>query len=76
MVVSLGVQLRSWAVLKFGVDRNMGLDKDGVVLVMYVSVSLVLGLQKNKCVVVGESVGVGGWGMPAQTAISERAIGC
>ena len=60
MVVSVGVQLGSCAVLKLGVDRNVDLDKDGLVVVLFVSVALVVGLQKNKGVVVGESMGFGG----------------
>ena len=66
------MQLGSCTVLKLGVDKKVGLDKDGLVVVMYVVVGLVMGLQKNIGVVVGESVGVCGWGVPAQTAISER----
>ena len=58
MVVNVGVQLGSCAVLKLGVDRNGGLDKEGLVVVMYVGLGLVMGLQKNIGVVVGESVGV------------------
>ena len=36
LVVSVGVQLGSCSVLKLGVDRNVGLDKEGLVVVMWV----------------------------------------
>ena len=36
VVVSVGVQLGSYSVLKLGVDRNVGLDKEGVVVVLWV----------------------------------------
>ena len=35
-------KLCCFAVLKLGVDINVGLDKEGLVLVMYVGVGLVL----------------------------------
>ena len=47
MVVSVGVELGSCAVLKLGADRNVVLDKESLVVVMYVGVGLVMGLQKN-----------------------------
>ena len=62
VVVSVGVQLESCAVLKLGADINVVLDKEGLVVVMYVGVGLVIGLQKNIGVVVGKSVGVCGSG--------------
>ena len=43
--MNVGVQLKSYAdllFLKLGVDINVGLDKEGLVLVMYVGVGLVL----------------------------------
>ena len=58
VVVSKGVYLGSCSVLKFGVYRNVGLDKEGLVVVMYVGVGLVIGMQNNIGVVVGKSVGV------------------
>ena len=64
MVVSVGVQLGSYAVLKLGVVRNVGLYKEGLVVVVYVGVGLVVGLKKNITAVVGESVGI--CGVPAQ----------
>ena len=76
VVVSEGVHLGSCSVLKFGVYRNVGLDKEGLVVVMYVGVGLVMGLQNNIGVVVGKSVGVCGSGGPTQTAISEQEIRC
>ena len=76
VVVSVGVQLGSCSVLKLGVDRNVGLDKEGLVVVMYVGVGLVMGLQNNIGVVVGKSVGVCGSGGSTQTAISEQEIRC
>ena len=54
------MQLGSCAVLKLGVDRNGGLDKEGLVVVMYVGVVQVMGLQKNIGVVVVENEGVCG----------------
>jgi hypothetical protein len=47
VVVSEGVHLGSCSVLKLSVDRNVGLDKEGLVVVMYVGVGLVIGLQNN-----------------------------
>ena len=41
------MQLGSCAVLKLGSDRNVGSDMEGLVVVMYVGVGLVMGLQKN-----------------------------
>ena len=76
VVVSVGVQLGSCSVLKLGVDRNVGLDMEGLVVVMCVGMGLVMGLQNYICVVVGKSVGVCGSGVPAQTAISEQEIRC
>ena len=76
VVVSKGVHLGSCSVLKLGVDRNVGLDKEGLVVVMYVGVGLVMGLQNNIGVVVSKSVGVCGLGGPTQTAISEQEIRC
>ena len=35
-------KLCCFAVLKLGVDRNVGLDKEGLVFVMYVGLGLVL----------------------------------
>ena len=51
MVVNVGVQLGSCAVLKLGVDRNVGLDNEGLVLVMYIGVGLVLVCfgEENRC---------------------------
>ena len=74
VVVSEGVDLGSCSVLKLGVDRNVGLDKEGLVVVMYVGVGLGMGFQNNIGVVVGKSVGVCGSGGPTQTAISEQEI--
>ena len=62
--------------MKLGVDRSVGLDKEGLVVVMYVGVGLVMGLQNYICVVVGKSVGVCGSGGATQTAISEQEIRC
>ena len=62
MVVSVGVHLGSCSVLKLGVDRNVCLNKEGLVVVMYVGVGLVMGFQNNIGVVVGKSVGVCGSG--------------
>ena len=76
VVVSEGVHLGSCSVLKLGVYRNVGLDKEGLVVVMYVGVGLVMGLQNNIGVVVGKSVGVCVSGGPTQTAISEQEIRC
>ena len=41
VVLSEGVHLGSCSVLKLGVDRNVGLDKEGLVMVMYVGMGLV-----------------------------------
>ena len=38
VVVSEGVHMGSCSVLKLGVDRNVGLDKESLVVVMYVGV--------------------------------------
>ena len=78
VVVSKGVHLEGCSVLKLGVDRNVGLDKEGLVVVMYVGVGLVIGLQNKIGVVVGKSVGafVSKGGGPTQTAISEQEISC
>ena len=38
VVLSEGVHLGSCSVLKLGVDRNVGLDKEGLVVVVLVSV--------------------------------------
>ena len=43
VVVNKGVHLGNC----FGVDRNVGLDKVGLVVVMYVGVGLVISLQNN-----------------------------
>ena len=50
------VHLGSCSVLKLGVDRNVDLDKEGLVVVMYVGVCLLIGLHNNIGVVVGKSV--------------------
>ena len=47
VVVSEVVHLGSCSVLKLGVDINVGLDKEGLVLGMYMGVGLVMGLQNN-----------------------------
>ena len=60
MVLNVGVQLGSCAVLKLGVDINVGLDKEGLVVVIFRGLGLVMCLQNNLGVVVGESVGVCG----------------
>ena len=62
VVVSKGVQLGICSVLKLVVDRNVCLDKEGLVVVMYVGVGVVMGFQNNIGVVVGKSVGVCGSG--------------
>ena len=73
MVVSVGVLLGSCSVLKLGVDRNVSLDKEGLVVVMYVGVGLVMDLQNNIDVVVGKSVGVcGSGGLLKQQFLSRK----
>ena len=47
-----------------------------LVVVMYVGVGLVMGLQNNIGIVVDKSVGVCGSGGPTQTAISEQELRC
>ena len=45
---------------KLGVARSMDLDRECLVMIMYVGVGLVVRLNNNKGVIMGESVGVCG----------------
>ena len=45
---------------KLGVARSMGLDRECLVMIMYVGVGLLVCLSIDKGVVMGESVGVSG----------------
>ena len=47
MVVSVVVQFGSCAVLNLGADRDVVLDKEGLVVLMYMGEGLVMVLQKN-----------------------------